>query len=118
MKCFICKKEFSVKALMLHLKVYHSLKKDSEYKCLEENCSKFFSNMNAFLKHSKKHETVFIPNISQKCSTSITQKLVTPIGKNENMCTVENITNSAKRIPLITESQVEDFYQKTTEFSV
>lgn len=57
MICFICKKQFpSVEALVLHLKIYHSLSSYSTFQCIEESCSQLFSNIHSFKRHINNHK--------------------------------------------------------------
>jgi len=57
MICFVCKSEFStLKLLVVHFKIFHSLKSHSTYECLEESCHQSFQCLNSFKRHvSNKH---------------------------------------------------------------
>lgn len=57
MKCFKCHKDYPEKVLIVHLKIHHSLNKFDEYQCIEKHCDQFFSNVDTFKKHIKKHKS-------------------------------------------------------------
>lgn len=54
---FICKSKFSnLKNLVVHLKIFHLLKTNSTYECVEESCHQAFQCLNSFKRHiSTKH---------------------------------------------------------------
>jgi len=57
MICFVCKSTFSnLKTLVVHFKIFHSLKSYSTYECAEESCHQAFQCLNSFKRHiSTKH---------------------------------------------------------------
>lgn len=57
MICFICKSKFSnLKNLVVHFKIFHLLKTNSTYECVEESCHQAFQCLNSFKRHiSTKH---------------------------------------------------------------
>lgn len=57
MICFICKSNFpTLKLLVVHLKVFHLLKTNSTYECVEESSHQNFQRLNSFKRHiSNKH---------------------------------------------------------------
>lgn len=54
MLCFLCKSDnFNCKSLVVHLKIFHSLRFNSTYECNEGNCNQAFGNLDSFRKHLK-----------------------------------------------------------------
>lgn len=55
MICFICNDCFKSSAqLIIHLKIFHNLTKDSEYECIK--CNKKFQNLHSFRRHINNHD--------------------------------------------------------------
>lgn len=57
-RCYICADTFDTgKAILLHLKVIHSLTADSTYDCNQNDCDRKYPNAKSFRKHLKTHSS-------------------------------------------------------------
>lgn len=66
-KCFLCFEQFqAVSHLMIHLNIFHIVNNIKEFKCLELNCFRSFSNLNSFKKHLNDHPINLICNSIDK----------------------------------------------------
>lgn len=70
MKCFKCSEDFSDRALIVHLKTFHSLDAYSTYQCCESVCYQHFGNLKSFRKHIKKHKIGILLDSNQKTDSS------------------------------------------------
>lgn len=119
MKCFVCKKNYNFKALMIHLKVFHAKQKDSEFQCYEDNCFQYFSNLDSFRKHMKKHETKLIGTEKMFRDSTLTQAKpsIVPIFPNpiNNMYeppSKDMLSDSPKKARLTNKSDLKQFTKK------
>lgn len=60
--CFVCGHVFQeLPILVKHFKLIHGLGLNSDYRCIVQNCTQLFSNLNSFQKHTKKHFSFNLP---------------------------------------------------------
>jgi len=91
MICFVCKSEFSsLKLLVVHFKIFHSLKSHSTYECLEESCHQSFQCLNSFKRHvSNKHVSHNCIDISNSSADQV-HNIITNVNSDTNV--LENST--------------------------
>lgn len=106
-KCFLCFEQFmAISHLMIHLNIFHNVNNIIEFKCLELNCFRSFSNLNSFKKHLNDHPINLICNNSDKAVNTYCELIppdVSNIPSNSNILinvnqNIESIDDIKKQI--------------------
>lgn len=91
MICFVCKSNFStLKSLVAHFKIFHLLKSQDTYECLEQSCHQAFQCLNTFKRHISNKHTSHSLDIDNSTSSRDNVHIITNI-KSDRDITENNI---------------------------